>query len=415
MQPFGLTGIRRLADAYRKVSAGAAEAFVPSYLLDEYGATLQMVQGFSTLPATRKYRDNPQGVVHSKNGSKSNGFHSAASTKGKMENGSHAGLLTCLRAVPQQFLDFALSGAISTLCCNKNVIAPNTGVRNDARVILRQLVRTGRLSARCFMVPEQQLSFTEVLNALKVDPRESTTLSAYTPFELADDILSFCTDASERQMIGIFHFMTSRAAPEDVASFFARKSRKGERRCIISKCTRFLCLNKTPRPTPSESEELSRLTQKIVAFGLVRSTQQIVRYAKCNASLLRDAIDRLLSRDEIRFLANCLLDMLTEPTKFFYLANATERCNVLKYLTVIFDHSVDSFSENEPTEYVRMKKVIAALVAETTNVLSLQTALHESVEFVETTRPNRILVTNVVHDKTAPASLPPYQIERLVF
>lgn len=414
-----------LENAYRKVCDGSKEAMEPSFFLEAYSVALKVAQGVNASHVNGRNEDNPQDAVLSKNGKKTNGINHSPANKNGIRHDVDAEVTghthhTRPHAIPQAFLESATSIAIAILGSSETAVI-DSAVRNDARLVLRRLVRSGKVSARTHLVPRTNMRKTSglmgLLRALELSTEEAGTWSAYTPFDLANDLFCFCPDVSERQMLAAVHYTMSRALPRDIASFFARDKRVGEQHRFLRRSARFTALDSKRHLSANEKEKLTLMSHKLIISGTAFLIQRVTDYSKCNVTLLRDAIESELNRDEVQFLARCFMDMLTAPDKFRLLApKAGAMGNALQYLSALCDSLQGSVSEDEGKTFSRIRSALSAEISKTGIILSLHKTVQESVEFIGVGAAGRSEASEqVINDKKPSTSLPPYQIERLVF
>ena len=137
-----------------------------------------------------------------------------------------------------------------------------------------------------------------------------------------------------------------------------------------------------------------------------------MEYSKCNVALLRDALESELSRDESQLLARCLMGIITAPDKFRHTLKAGATSNALHCLSALRDSLHGSLSDDEGKASAQIHKA----VSKTEIILSLQMTLEESVESIGSSAAGRSeACVQLMNDKKLSTSLPPYQIERLVF
>jgi hypothetical protein len=418
-------GVQLLEEAYRKVCDEASEAAEPSFLLDAYSVALTVAQGGDASTPNGRNGHNPQDAVLSKNGKMVNGIHHSSQKKKTSTRDDDMDAVVTrhayhkTRTIPQAFIDSATSVAVSILCSSGSFIA-ESAIRNDARLVLRRLVRSGKVSARTHLVHISDMAkssnFFGLLRALELSAEEEGTWSAYTPIELANDIFSFCPDASERQMIAAIHYTLSRALPKDIASFFARDKSVGEQHPFLRRSVRYSALASKLGLSADEKDELAVLGHRLILSGTALLTQRVTEYSKVNLSLLRDAFESELSQDEVRLLAQFLIDILTSPDKFRLSLKAGATSNALQCLSALCDSLHGTLAEDEGKDFARIRNAVSAELSKTGVILSLQKALQESVELIGSGSGGRSEASGqVMSDKKPSTSLPPYQIERLLF
>ena len=139
-----------------------------------------------------------------------------------------------LSEIPQILIDSATSTMIAILSMNIPYATAAHSIRNDARVLLRRLIRSGRISARGQLsgIPigssytdSASSRFMQLLQSVALSRSENSigdVWSTYTPFDLICDMFENCADISERQMVVALRYTLFHTRPIDVASYFVR-------------------------------------------------------------------------------------------------------------------------------------------------------------------------------------------------
>lgn len=310
---------------------------------------------------------------------------------------------------------------VSILCSS----TATTAVRLDSGWILRRLVRTGKVSARTHLVSTRSdersnnSSFALLLRGLESVRGEK--LRCYTPFDFAHDMLSKCSDVSERQMVLMLHYMVTNAAPKDVATYFYQNKKKIDAgHPFKTKMARFAALEtKSNFNSAEEKEELIVLGRMLILFGTATLMQNILQYSSCNESLLRAALDAELSRNELGLLIRFFVELLNSPERFCPLQkNACGR--VVQWLSALCDCLRPPLVGDEARNLSLIQSALAAEVSKTEAIVSLQEHINEAEAVVLSdsntmTKPTESRDNTVKKQNKSAGGLPPYQIERLVF
>jgi len=399
-------GIRILEAAFEKVKSASKEAEEDSFLRDAFDSALKEAAGGAE--NTANSIGNPQDAIRSKNGEKINGVHSP-NEKSKQDasaNGHHSPVqdpIEQLILMPRAFVDSAASLAVDILCLPSTSHIGGT-VRNDARFLLQVLVRSGRLSARSHLVPrlDSRTKFTDLLRSLDLTASEikQGVVSAYTPFDLANDIFANCSDVSERQMVGVLHHAITRALPEDVAACFIRSSTLNDDHPLFAKITQFLA---------DDKDQKTILDRKLIMFGMAALMKAIVEYSTCNESLLRDALAFEFSEEGLLFLAKFLVDLLMSPEKFHVAPKTGSVRNSIQWLSALCDCLQQTPPSSEDVK--RIRGAIAKQLRAAGTIVSLQGAIEDNLALAS----GRPAAGEAKQKENSPRTLPPYQIERLVF
>jgi hypothetical protein len=400
-----------LRDAQQKVLIAVEESSEVSFLLETYSAALKKSQGLDTLPVNPNSEDNPQDAVICMNGKAINGFHP------KVDDDSRNRIpRNRSRMAPQAFVDSAVSLVVSILHATCSSRIKGT-VRNDARIILRQLVRSGKLSARSHLAliieGGQSFRFSQLLKALHLSSHEASgTRSAYTPFDLANDLLSYCKDASEHQMMAMIRSTISQSIAKDIASYFVRESKNCTHFPFVAMSVKFMALESTCDLSSDKRLQFANLGNRLIVFGTIHLMQRIVGYSKCNVFLLRDSLCHELDHREIVVMTRCLIGIISGSFKLDRELTVGATSNLLRWLAVLCDSFRGIIAANDQE---RIGRVITKELSNSSCILSLRKSVEEALDAVNAQKTGRFEAAHVVSDKKAGASLPSYQFERLVF
>lgn len=413
-------GVQLLEDACEKVWNGSKEISDDSFLRNAFDLALKEALGLRALVATTNGRneDNPQDAILSKNGGKINGLHhSSKKLNEDLEaNGHHhpasADMFSNASSTPQIFVDSAASLIVDILCMP--FIELEGTVSSDARFLLRHLVRCGNLSARTGLVSRVDMNktFSNVLRSLEqtAEEEEQDSWSAYAPFDLANDILKHCSDVSEHQMVAALHYVVSRAPAKDVAAFFIRNKSFDEDHPFLKQIIHFSALESKRKLSASDKDELSGLGRKLILSGLATLVKGVVEYSPCNGSLLRNALETEFSEKGLRFFARFFVDMLSSPEKFYFVPQAGAVRNSMCWLSALCDCMQKASPSSEEVKHIR--RAIATQLSAAGTIASLQGAVEDALSgSIGRTEPG----DQTVKREKSPRTLPPYQIERLVF
>lgn len=406
-------GIQALEVAQTAVLSAEPGSLDPSFLLEAYSSALKLTRGIGSVPAREKNDDNPQDAVLATNGKRVNGFHHRDDAPRDVNQSESQHLQ---REIPQSFVDSAVSVVVSILCSSK-VSVDNALVRNEARLMLRQLMTSGRVSARAHLAvgagDGRTVRFPQMLRALEISSDEADGVtSAYTPFDFMNDMFSFCHDTSEHQMVAMIHFTMCRSQPNDVASYFVRENQAGQRHPYVAQSTRLLAIASAANTSAKERQELQGLQSKLIVSGIVHLVQCAVKYSKFNSSLLCDALRSELTRNEIVFLTRCLASVISGPFTFGNGSKVGSSSNAIRLVTVLCDGFREYFSQSDQK---RIQQSVSTALSQTGMIVSLRTSLQEAADLADANKTIRSEVAHVASDRKDRGSLPSYQFERLVF
>ncbi|KAI2501666.1 hypothetical protein MHU86_12790 [Fragilaria crotonensis] len=254
-------------------------------------------------------------------------------------------------STPQEFIDGAMRLVLVALQLprteSKVVGIKIMIARLDARLILYRLIRSGKVSARCHFQQFQDAMVSSSIGDGNVDEEQhhhhddillsilrATKLSnkrgrrVVSPVDLMHEMLSNCTDLTERHLVTMLHYMMCKALPHDIAenclgwkcfdsghpykmtsrAYFQAKTaeRNLQNECFKNKDIPFDDRRKEIEDT------IETISTKILRIGLLFLVERVVSYSKLNTSLLRTALSQgLVHRSEAPTLARILLHIMT--------------------------------------------------------------------------------------------------------
>jgi hypothetical protein len=517
-----LLAVLMLQDAYQQICESTKASTQPSFLLRIFDEAMRLASAghvsgggggvdsnYALKEMNDKTEDNPQDAVlskPSKNGTKMlNGVYhdgielvTALTVKDKLHNGhssqhqhDDAGLIHGiveirrthqhynLSEVSQVLTDTATNVVTAILDIRKSSNSSSfTAIRNDARILLRRLIRSGKVLARNHLncLPMSLMkneddhkvygssSFLNLLQSLELSSAEiamaPVVWSAYTPFDLLCDIFQFCPDVSERQIVIAIRHTLFNTRPEDVASFFVRNKSIPENH-ILRKRSMYLMKKMNPKNMSKgrnsiETEQCLGLQYKVLVSGTAFLMDRIMKYSLCNVALLRDAFDKEFHHcAEIQLLLRLVVEILSNSENLMGVIVPSSPTtpmggmkNWLQYVAILCDclrnnmclddddDDSDSHKSNVATmkeTLERVQNVVQSMTLTTGSILSLQNVLQESLEQFRmneahgsSNTSNRLGTSPTKNDATTydptivsprktHTSLPPYQIERLLF
>lgn len=358
--------------------------------------------------------------------------------------------------IPQRFVDGATSIVLSTLQLpqveSKAVGMRIKLARLDARLILSRLIHTGKVSARRHFVSDADHTygrdkdeeyaddcFFTVMRSLKLTNKKGRRV--FSPVDLMHEMLKWCADVSERQMVSMIHYMLCRALPEDIAENFLDPGNLESSHPYKLLAKQFFQLRSTARKQQLASKvsevELSQLKKqedalslKLMRAGTFVLVRRIIQYSRCNETLLRNALlEGLPVKHEPLVLSRVLADLLEEEgsdaeppqrrsgsrtaliAKWIYTL-----CEACHERLIVSEDDAEEPEGDSPLAYIL--RSVRATLERTEAVISLQDSLHrfgtskldghvkESLAADALVMPSRDLVAGPV---------PPYSIERLAF
>jgi len=249
------------------------------------------------------------------------------------ENGMKAVRAYTPSSIPQRFIDGAMPIVLSTLLLPRvkrdgdnddethKILSERVRLaRLDAGLIVSRLLRSGKVSARLHFEPDDYDGnyFLKILRAIKMSKKKSihTDERTFSSVDMMHDVLSYCSDVSEHLMITMMSYGLGRASADDMAENFMAYSSSAPSKQL---CQRYLTAkkennddNKQDKEKPSEVEAL---TYKVVKAGVAELLKRIVTFARCNETLLRNAMRDGLTKDEAVLIVHLLADLLSTVSK----------------------------------------------------------------------------------------------------
>jgi hypothetical protein len=446
-----------LKEIYKQICEPSSEYLQSSSLLTRVDDAFQCaIMGLPLEDGsnTVKSADNPQDAVLSKNGQKAmNGFHAVdVDVKPRTANGhksTFSGLPSDFNAVKRQkyeiseiplvLIDATIDVVLATLQRYASDDTTTTSIRNDARVLLRRLIRSGKvLARRHFYAPTLSTSgedtaygsanFLKLMQSLELSPTVGThdrLWSAYTPFDLVCDMFQFCPDVSEREMVMALRYALFFTHPRDIASYVSRNKSLSNDHSLRNRCERWIEASKKPDCSTMKPD------YKIVIAGVAFLMTRMAFYSQCNVSLLRDAYQNEFRPMEMSLFLGLIIDSLSDSNQF-ELPSVTQNGtrNILQHVATLCDgldlcirdnsgmNEIDLASIKRTLE--RAKKVVHSMTSVARNLLSLQRLLPKCDDLIPLSNTSRFerpgaSKENLGTSRQASTALPPYQIERLLF
>ena len=409
-------GVELLEEIFEKVQRKATVVARDSFFRDAFERALCQTSGIDRIDAVRN-GDNPQDAIPTEMKEKINGTYLPGKEKvDALTNGHQSpmqNLSQQLSEQPQCFIDSATCLIVDILCM-PSLNEHGGTIRNDARFLLQQIVRSGRLSARTHFAPRSgnAMSFSGLLRSIELKPIEERhgIINHYTPMDFARQLCMHCSDVSEHQMVAIAHYVMSRAKPSDVAASFIRDKGLQEGDPMMDKITRFTALEAKRKRSAGEEADFSRIGRRLVLFSLAAMMQIFVEYSTCNDSLLRDALSNLLSDEELDFLAKFLVDVLYAPNRFCVNPGPGLLRNAIQWLSAVCDCQKQMSPSGPELKHIR--RSVATQLWVTGKIVTLQCAFND---MLAGSSGRRRAGEPSAPDEKSSRNLPPYQIERLAF
>jgi len=419
---------------------------VPNYLfMDTYEASVAMVlEALKTLQTSsdgsprNPQDDDSQSGAGGKNG------HASSHPAKKLKNGTngvHSILIPHTKALtpsllPQAFIDGATQIVVTLLQCGKiddEVVGRRVSLaRLDARIILHQLLNTGKLSARfhfdaTMTTDDDEHPLTSALRSIKLSNKRGRR--CFSPVDMIMTMLRRCPDVSERQMVVMLSYMMRRALPEDIAEMFIDE-RKHYRHIHYANLARkffsvrsSLYKTKTDDEAVVQSPELDRLGRKLILTGTSYVLYRIAEYSQCNEAMLRVAMQDGMETREAVILARCLSNIFASKTNKEMFSKAPQSRNAVKSICQWVAAVCDTFHEDlaaSPSDskggkscLVSLLEAIISATKQSQAILSLKEEVRRVESDIQSLRDTNVAsMTRILPN---PEDLPGYSVEKLVF
>jgi hypothetical protein len=305
------------------------------------------------------------------------------------------------RMLPQSFVESAASITIDIL------LIPNLadGIRNEARVLLRRFVRTGKVSARKALT-----NLSGVFGAL--ERAESVDKIAYSPVDLIFDLYRYCSDLSEHHMVATIHYLLTVASTSDICSQFRRnKKQLGLSESVLALLDKWNYLDEVQSRSEDDENDLATVSRKLGLAAATALIQTIVLYSDCNESLLKSAARNCFSQRELALMCRILSDSMISVA-----FSGSARLRLMQWLMVVCEELGGSaLSEDAAADVAYAREMIAAEVRKTESMLPLKELVNSTAALVQKALSAARNAASSGTKKDVPANVPSYQIERLVF
>jgi hypothetical protein len=344
-----------------------------------------------------------------------------------------------LSEIPQVVIDTAINIILVIL---HKAVPDSAKVRNDARVLLRRIIRSGKVSARSHLtfIPTSSYddvpavtNFKHILKSLELSCSENEigqVWSAYTPFDFICDMMQHCSDVSESQMVIATQYTLFNTHPIDIASYFVRNKNLTDCDILRKQGTHLMSLHNKNKDEFEHDHALVK--HKMVVSGTAYLINRITKYSIAfNISLLRNAIENELNLPEIQILLQLVIHMISTPERAkVYPPPSFSMKNLIQLIGTLCDclQSYDNQMEHgRKIVLEQIKDSLSTISSATGKVLSLQKLLQESIECIVgndlsaeqskveiESNQNKEQTTTIDRKKSVTTALPPYQIERLL-
>lgn len=433
-----------LDDARLQILSPSSEELENYLFMDTYeGSVNAVLDGFKeNVVSSDGSPQNPQDDDSQAIGTKNGGDFIAPKKMKNGLNGVHAAFVPRPKAstpssLPQAFLDGAIQIVLKLLQCGKvenDVVGRRVSLaRLDARIVLKQLLNTGKISARfhfsgsdSIRVADAEDRLLTVFRSIKLSNKRGRR--CFSPVDMIMTMLRRCPDVSERQMVVMLTYMMRRALPEDIAEMFIDEHKHFLHNQYSALANDFFtvrsALCKTRKSIdPGTSPDLDRLSHKVIIAGTTYVLYRIVGYSQCNEAMLRLAMQDLLDENEAVILARCISNIFASTKKKDMISKAPPGVNAVKsicqWLAALCDTFHDELDaarvdqQSEKSHLMSLLEAVSLATKQSQEIISLK----EDVRRVEAEIQSQIDADNAsaVSTLPSPEELPGYSVQNLEF
>jgi hypothetical protein len=407
--------ISLLTDAKHSIERSTAKSRRKDYLSGVYSQAVLILTHGETRPERRPIdaesaNKNPQEPSEQQNGlngkKRKSPSKPSALPPSELINGTHPPALHAVsntepRLLPTAFVEPASCVTVEILLIPKL----SEGTRNEARVMLRRFVRTGKIPARRVLT-----RLHEVLRAL--ERPSNSDKAAYSPVDLIFDLFRCCKDLSEHQAVASVRYLVCLASIRDIVSHL-RRNKKQLRldKSLVSTLDDWDRLE----ISPSRSDEEQLLCSSVSASAKIALAATsvlipvVAMYSKFNEVLLRNAVRTLLSRGEVGLMCRLLSDSLTSGA----INTPIGRKAVMQWLAVATEqlHRTRGASDCSTADVAYARRTVHAQARMSESVLAIQNLVAASVD---SAKRSLIAAKASMDSRKENTMTPSYQIERLI-
>ena len=287
-----------------------------------------------------------------------------------------------------------------------------SSIRQDCSVVLCRLLQTGKVSARRHFDQNSDLNRALMSLLCCMGGAQSEQKRLRSPIDFIHDMLEFCADVSESQMVTMLHYMFCRSNPLDIA---------------------LATLDADELPTDHYHKVLSRryledksteTASKLVMAGAASVLEDILLYSYCNQALLSSALREQLSFGDETSLLSRLLSELAFSRSKLTMGSSTSPLNASKSLVVsaaqwipalfdAFNDEMKGLSEDEQGDLEKLQKSLTAARRQTEILMSLEDKINDAA-IAMTQKQSHTVAAKRQKTRAEEDALPSYSIERLV-
>jgi hypothetical protein len=345
---------------------------------------------------THESNDEPQTPTKKMKNGKLNGVSSPSpppSSSNKFKGGK---IPSC---IPQSFIDGSVQIALAAFTTDKTDTANGSSALKklgfDARLVLKELVQSRRVSARLHLEGVYALQETGKKHPLRIAlglMECSAKNSPLSPLQLILKMITHCSDLSERQLVIMLDYMMRHAKADDIVK--------------IVHC-------KDVQSIPKELLLATGDEKKTILAGVKVVLQMIVGYSECNEAMLRAAlVEELTSSAEAVILARLLPELLISNPD----GNRSEHLvrSACQWIGALSESFRDDLSWARKSSGENYLSFLLKSVEETTKISQEIMSLKDSIGVAEMINKYKMMQAKQVASEAADELLG-YSIDRIAF
>lgn len=281
-------------------------------------------------------------------------------------------------------------------------------VRQNAHLMLRDVIRTRKVSARVFQRGGSNRSefFINIISSIDL----YNLKTGYCSVEFFLDLLRNCQDVSEGQMAKFLHFLLSVGSSNVFALFLVKCPRKlGIAENVVAASKSYISFSdRLEILSKNERMNMKVASYKVRAKVIFVVMEEIINYSDLNGALLRRGVMEYLSRKDLIIFA-CFLPKFVQA--MWRSAKKTRR--LLHITSVVCDcfHGYIPLSLDETAVLEDIKKVVEGELAFTQSLSHLQGLLEQ---LSSRTPLNGAIAQYTSQEDFGNELVSEYQIERLI-
>jgi hypothetical protein len=220
--------------------------------------------------------------------------------------------------------------------------------------------------------------------------------------EIAFDILQYCNDVSEFQMVAILDHFLSKSSALSIAVHLGKLSSHAFKFLPVDKGTVNRLLSSGEKKKIHLQQEIG---PKLILAGTTVLVELLLDYSDFNEALLRDAIADMFGEEQLCVVARLLTGLLSRTHGDTRSKCAVMQKRKIKWLSAITDVLLAPRSDLSIAKGALIQKAVTAERVTTERVVALQHVVAKAA----------ILARSGKRTKEDSNGIPAYQVERLVF